>query len=152
MNKVVGLAAATLAAIGVAAAQSPAPKLTKQPAGVVAVEFLDMAFNQRRVDDALARYVADPYTQHNPHVPDGVDGARAGLGGLLEAAPGFHYDFKRVLVDGDLVAVHSKITTGPEDRGSAVVDIFRVKDGKLVEHWDVVQAIPETAANKNTMF
>ncbi|MEP7210811.1 MAG: nuclear transport factor 2 family protein [Alphaproteobacteria bacterium] len=151
----IGLVAAialTAAATGIASAQSPAAGLTKKPAGVTAVEFLDMAFNQKKVDDALARYVAAPYIQHNPQVPDGVEGARIGLGGLLKAAPAFHYEFKQVLVDGDLVAVHSKITSSPTDRGTAVVDIFRVKRGKLVEHWDVLQAVPETASNKNTMF
>jgi predicted SnoaL-like aldol condensation-catalyzing enzyme len=55
-------------------------------------------------------------------------------------------------VDGDFVIVHSHATTTPEDRGMAIVDIFRMDDGKIVEHWDVIQPIPEKAANENTMF
>ena len=132
-------------------AQSPASGLTTKPAGVAAVEFLDLAVNQKKVDEAVSKYVAPPYTQHNPQVPDGVDGVRAGITGLVKQIPGLHYEFKRVLVDGDLVAVHS-LLFGMGERGSAVVDIFRVKDGKLVEHWDVRQAVPESAANNNTMF
>ena len=132
-------------------AQSAASGMTTKPAGVAAVEFLDLAVNQKKVDEAVSKYVAPPYTQHNPQVPDGVDGVRAGITGLVKQIPGLHYEFKRVLVDGDLVAVHS-LLSGMGERGSAVVDIFRVKDGKLVEHWDVRQAVPESAANNNTMF
>jgi predicted SnoaL-like aldol condensation-catalyzing enzyme len=129
-----------------------AKKLTRNKAGVAAVELLDMAFNQRKVEEAFARYVGPTYTQHNPQVPDGIEGALAGIPGLLMAMPNLRYDFKRVLVDGDLVAVHSHRTNGPADRGVAVVDIFRVAKGKIVEHWDVLQPVPETAANGNTMF
>jgi predicted SnoaL-like aldol condensation-catalyzing enzyme len=128
------------------------PKLTTNPAGIAAMELLDLAFNQKKVDEALTRYAAPPYTQHNPQVASGVDAARIGLAGLLKAMPNWRYDFKRVLVDGNLVAVHSHVTNGPGDRGMAVVDIFRVDMGKFVEHWDVVQPVPETAANTNTMF
>jgi predicted SnoaL-like aldol condensation-catalyzing enzyme len=147
---VVTVVAATLS--GAAVAQTDASKLTSDPLGIAAVEFLDLAFNQKKVDEALDRYVAEPYVQHNPQVPTGVEGARAGLTGLLQQVPGWHYDFKRVLVDGDLVAVHSHVTTGPNDRGVALVDIFRAENGKFVEHWDVIQPVPETAANQNTMF
>jgi predicted SnoaL-like aldol condensation-catalyzing enzyme len=144
------VAAATLSST--ALAQTDVSKLTKDPLGKAAVEFLDLAFNQKKVDEALDRYIAEPYTQHNPQVPTGVEGARAGLTGLLQQVPGWDYEFKRVLVDGDLVAVHSHVTTGPDDHGMALVDIFRAEDGKFVEHWDVSQPVPETAANENSMF
>ena len=129
-----------------------AKQLTKNKYGIAAVELLDMAFNERKVKEAFDRYVGPPYTQHNPQVPDGIQGALDGIPGLLIAMPNLRYDFKRVLVDGDLVAVHSHITNGPADRGTAVVDIFRVAKGKIVEHWDVLQPVPEKAANSNTMF
>jgi len=153
MNQVLVLAAAiALTAVASGAhAQSPAEGLTTKAAGVAAVEFLDLAVNQKKVAEAVSKYVAPPYTQHNPQVPDGVDGVRAGITGLVKQIPGLHYEFKRVIVDGDLVAVHS-LLSGMGERGSAVVDIFRLKDGKLVEHWDVHQAVPATAANNNTMF
>ena len=122
------------------------------PLGVAAVEFLDLALNQKKVDEAIDRYLAPPYTQHNPQVPDGIEGARAGLTGLLKQVPGWHYDFKRVIVEGNLVVIHSHVTTAPGDVGMAVMDIFRAENGKFVEHWDVVQPVPESAANENTMF
>jgi predicted SnoaL-like aldol condensation-catalyzing enzyme len=137
---------------GLALAETDAAKLTDDPLGRAAVELLDLAFNKKKVNEAIDRYIAEPYTQHNPQVPTGVEGARTGIKGLLEQVPGWHYDFKRVLVDGDLVAVHSHVTTAPNDRGMAVVDIFRAEDGKFVEHWDVIQPVPESAANENTMF
>jgi predicted SnoaL-like aldol condensation-catalyzing enzyme len=144
--------ALVLAASPTASAQSVASQLTSNPNGIAAVELLDMVFNQKKVEEAFAKYVGDTYTQHNPMVPDGIDGAVTGLTALLKQMPGWKYDFKRVLVDGDLVAVHAHITTGPDDRGMAVVDIFRVKDDKFVEHWDVLQPVPEKSANTNTMF
>ena len=134
-----------------AQAQSPAEGLTTSPVGAAAVAFLDLAINQKKVDEAVAKYLAPPYTQHNPQIPDGVEGARVGIAGFVKQFPGLHLDFKRVLVDGDLVAVHS-LASGIGERGSAVVDIFRIKNGKLVEHWDVFQAVPASAANGNTMF
>lgn len=144
---------AMLAAMPVtASAQSVASQLSSNPNGVAAVEFLDMVFNQKKVEEGFAKYVGPTYIQHNPMVPDGIEGAVTGLTGLLKQMPDWKYDFKRVLVDGDLVAVHSHVTTGPADRGTAVVDIFRVVDGKIVEHWDVLQPVPEKAANDNTMF
>src|SRR5271169_2547652 len=129
------------AAASGAYAQSPASGLTTKPAGVAAIEFLDLAVNQKKIDEAVSKYVAPPYTQHNPQVHDGVDGLRAGLTGFVKQIPGLHYDFKRVIVDGDLVAVHG-LLAGMGEHGSAIVDIFRVKDGKLVEHWDVMQTVP----------
>lgn len=146
------VAAMTLVGATVSAnAQSPAAGLTKDPAGIAAVEFLDLAINQNKVDEAAAKYLAPPYTQHNPQIPDGINGVRVGIPGFIKQFPGLHLDFKRVIVDGDLVAVHSSLA-GMGEHGSVVVDIFRVKDGKLVEHWDVIEAVPATSVNKNTMF
>ena len=66
--------------------------------------------------------------------------------------PQLFVEIKRMIAEGDLVVTHGLIKTSPEDRGTAAVDIFRVEDGKIVEHWDVLQPVPETAANDNTMF
>ena len=71
---------------------------------------------------------------------------------FFKTHPDAALDMVRVISEGDLVVVHSKFTTGPQDRGQAIIDIFRVADGKIVEHWDVIQAIPEQSANGNTMF
>ncbi|GGK85089.1 nuclear transport factor 2 family protein [Streptomyces flaveus] len=97
-------------------------------------------------------YVAADYYQHNPDVENGPEGAKAGLGWFFQQFPQLTYTPKRVIAEGDLVAVHSHFVPAPGERGSAVVDIFRVRNGKIVEHWDVIQAVPETSANDNTMF
>ncbi len=145
------IAAITLSGTAMAA-DIPTSQLTKDPNGVAAVEFLRMVFNEKKVANAFDQYVAPPYTQHNPLVPDGIEGGRNALSGVVQKFPNYHYDIKRVLVDGDMVATHSLVTRDADDRGRAIVDMFRVKDGKLVEHWDVIQAVPETSANTNTMF
>ncbi|MGH8315662.1 MAG: nuclear transport factor 2 family protein, partial [Steroidobacterales bacterium] len=75
------------------------------------------------------------------------------LSQFLTPTTEWRYDFKHVYVDGRIVIVHSHVTRGAADRGSAVVDIFRLdRNNKIVEHWDVVQPIPEKSANENTMF
>ena len=135
-------------------AQSPqvmAAVKPKNAAEAAAIGILDLAFNQKKPQEAFAKYGGPYYRQHNPAAPDGFDA----LLKLLSSLPpdvAFHYEFKRVLSDGDMVVVHSHVTTGPTDRGNAVIDMFRFEHGKIVEHWDVVQPIPEKSANSNTMF
>jgi predicted SnoaL-like aldol condensation-catalyzing enzyme len=115
------------------------------------VAFYDAAINDK--DFAAASvYLGDKYIQHNPLAADGPEGLEAFLGFARDNLSGFKVEFKRVLADGDFVVVHAHATNGPDDRGSAVMDIFRLEDGKVVEHWDVIQPIPETAQNDNTMF
>ena len=113
--------------------------------------FYDAAINDKDFAAASA-YLGDKYIQHNPLAADGPEGLQAFLGFAKENLGGFKVEFKRVLADGDFVIVHAHATNGPDDRGSAVMDIFRLENGKVVEHWDVIQAIPETAQNSNTMF
>jgi predicted SnoaL-like aldol condensation-catalyzing enzyme len=106
--------------------------------------------SQDRDASAFDRYVAEPYYQHNPQLPNGIAPAKALFDQFLQN-PYFDVSIKRVVADGDLVAIHSHYHLA-NDRGLAIVDIFRVVKGKVVEHWDVIQAVPETAANDNTMF
>ncbi|MER6957953.1 nuclear transport factor 2 family protein [Streptomyces sp. NPDC000618] len=101
---------------------------------------------------AIDKYDSPDYIQHNPITPDGPDGLKATLGPYFEAFPQSTALPKRIIAEGDLVAVHSNFITGPGDRGQSVVDLFRVRNGKIVEHWDVMQAVPATSANDNTMF
>lgn len=126
--------------------------LPKNAAEETALAFLDTAFNQKHFDEAFERYVGPYYRQHNPTVGDGKAAILDALRKWMPATPGLHYAFKNVWSDGDRVIVHSLVTTGPADRGKAVIDIFRLEKAKIVEHWDVVQAIPEKALNDNTMF
>jgi len=115
-------------------------------------DFYETAFNQHDPESAVQKHMGATYRQHNPMVPDGKDAFVSFVSGFVKQFPGLHSDIKRVLSEGDLVVLHSNMKINQEDRGSAVVDIFRVEGGKIVEHWDVVQEIPEKSANQNTMF
>ena len=115
-------------------------------------EFYELAFNEHRPEEAASRYMGLTYRQHNPTVPDGREAFIGFVGGFVKQFPELHVDVQRVLADGDLVVLHSHMKVNPGDRGSPVVDIFRVENGKVVEHWDVVQQVPEKSANGNTMF
>ena len=106
----------------------------------------------RRNFEAARQYLHPRYTQHNPMVADGVEGFKAFLEFLREHYAGAKSEIRRVFVDGDHVILHVHVVTGPDDPGLAVVDIFRVEDGKIIEHWDVVQTIPAEAANPNGML
>jgi predicted SnoaL-like aldol condensation-catalyzing enzyme len=72
--------------------------------------------------------------------------------GFAEQFPQMSLDIKRAVAEGELIVTHSLLKTSPEDRGTAAVDIFRLEEGKVVEHWDVLQPVPESAANDQPMF
>ncbi|MFI6441609.1 nuclear transport factor 2 family protein [Streptomyces sp. NPDC050759] len=113
------------------------------------------AFDELLVDkdvSAIDRYWGPGYEQHSTNIPNGVDGLKAGLGAYFKAFPQLKVEPKRVIAEGDLVAVHSHYVPAPGERGQAIVDLFRVRGGKIVEHWDVIQDVPETSANGNGMF
>jgi predicted SnoaL-like aldol condensation-catalyzing enzyme len=114
--------------------------------------FYEEAFNDGDPEGAVQRYIGDRYVQHNPQAADGTDAFIGFVQWYRGQFPQLHVDIKRMIAEGDLVVTHSRITTSPEDRGTAAVDIFRVENGKVVEHWDVLQPIPAEAANTNTMF
>ena len=63
-----------------------------------------------------------------------------------------HLEIKRVIAQGDMAVTHSNLKLTAAEPGMAVADFFRSEDGKLVEHWDVIQAIPDASANSNGMF
>ncbi|MDN6882295.1 ester cyclase [Variovorax sp. CAN2819] len=113
--------------------------------------FYEKGLNQKDADAAL-QYVGNRYVQHNPTAADGPEGFRKFIAFLREKFPKSHSDIKRSFVDGDYVILHVNAVREPGTRGSAIVDIFKLENGKIVEHWDVVQPVPDTAANKNGMF
>lgn len=113
--------------------------------------FADLFYTQRRVRDAFDRFVSNDYVQHNPGLADGPDAAVEMLEPMF-SRPGAHFDIKRILVDGNLAAIHLFGSGDPETSGAAVVDLYRLEGGKIVEHWDVIQPVPETAANPHPMF
>ena len=126
--------------------------ISKKPNAQKAIAFLDMVFNQKKVKEGFDKYVGDKYIQHNPIAADGKDAAVEVLSKFMQMVPTWSYTFKNAYVDGDIAIIHSLVKAKPEDRGNAVVDIFRFEKGKVVEHWDVIQPIPEKSANNNTMF
>jgi len=116
-----------------------------------AVAFYDAAINQKDYDAAVA-YLGAQYKQHNPTAADGAEGLKGFIEFLKNRFPTQKGEIKRVIAEGDLVALHVHSTRGDGTPGRAIVDIFRLEDGKVVEHWDVIQDIPEKPANENGMF
>ncbi|MBR0751706.1 ester cyclase [Bradyrhizobium jicamae] len=142
-----GLAAATAAGATPAHAADDVREANKR----TVLAFYDAALNRSNIDEAAA-YLGPHFIQHNPRSKDGVEGFRALFQDLKTQFPGVRADVKRAFSDGDFVVLHVHAKLQPEDLGLAIVDMFRLEGGKIVEHWDVRQAIPETAANANGMF
>lgn len=116
------------------------------------VDFYNMIFIDHKVAEAFKLYSIPGYIQHNPNAATGAEPAIKFLAGRFQKFPKAKNVIKRVIAEGNMVAVHVHSTLDEKDRGRAIVDIFRVENGKVVEHWDVIQAIPEKAANSNGMF
>jgi len=115
------------------------------------VEFYDTAINKKDFE-AASRYIGSRYVQHNPGAADGIEGFKAFLGFLREKFPNYHSDIKRVFADGDYVILHVHNMREPGTRGRAIIDVFKLENGKIVEHWDVAQDIPENMPHNNGMF
>ena len=115
------------------------------------IAFITRAFNDQQPADAVAKYVGSQYIQHDPQSPDGAEGFIAFVTGFVAQVPQLSIELKRVIAEGDLVVTHGLVKLPPDERGMAAADIFRLQDGKIVEHWAVLQPVPETAANANSM-
>jgi len=117
----------------------------------IVLEFYDKAINQKDFE-AASNYLGPAYIQHNQMAADGVEGLKGFIQLLRNKFPNSHSEIKRIFADGDFVILHVHAVRIPGTRGVAIVDIFRLKNGKIVEHWDVHEDISDTPANSNGMF
>jgi predicted SnoaL-like aldol condensation-catalyzing enzyme len=114
-------------------------------------EFYDFLINKKDFK-AASKYIGNRYIQHNPLVADGPEGLKAFVDFLKSDYPDARSEIKRVLADGDYVILHVHSVRIPNTRGRAILDLFKLENGKIVEHWDAIQEIPESSANPNGMF
>jgi predicted SnoaL-like aldol condensation-catalyzing enzyme len=118
----------------------------------IAIDFFAAGFIKKDIQGAFDKYVGEKYIQHNPYVIDGRQAPLEYLSSWLRDNPQASCEIKRVIAEKDMVVIHSHWKDSPQVRGQAGVDIFRIENGKIVEHWDVIQDIPEKSANDNSMF
>jgi predicted SnoaL-like aldol condensation-catalyzing enzyme len=116
-----------------------------------AIAFYEASINQKDFA-AAAPFLGPYYKQHNPTAKDGAEGLKAFIDFLKAKYPRQHGDIRQVIAEGDLVVLHVHSTRDDNTPGRAIVDIFRLQNGKVVEHWDVIQDIPVQGANTNGMF
>jgi predicted SnoaL-like aldol condensation-catalyzing enzyme len=146
---ILGLAVAAFVLAPQVARAADAKQMEENKKTVAAL--YDAALNQKDFD-AASKYLGSRYIQHNPAAADGPEGLKAFIAFLKDKFPNNRSEIKRIFADGDYVIVHVHAVREPGTRGNAIIDIFRLENGKVVEHWDVIQPIPEKAANDSGMF
>ena len=117
----------------------------------VADRFIQLFYVEDNPADAFTCWMHPDYIQHNPNAPTGRDATLEVLAAAVRNNPALTHDVKRVIYgDGDLVAVHHHFRRTRDERGWAVVDILKIENGFVVEHWDVMQPVPEPSEMKNS--
>lgn len=119
----------------------------------VAERFIQLFYVEDNPRDGFTCWMHPDYIQHNPNAPTGRDATLEVLDAAVRNNPDLTHNVKRVVWgDANLVAVHHHFRRTKDERGWAVVDLLRIENGYIVEHWDVMQEVPETARNDNGMF
>jgi len=140
-----------VAALGLASAAHAGESAQEQANKKAVMAFYDAALNRLDYDTA-SKYLGSGYKQHNPTAADGPEGLKGLIAFLKTSFPQTHSEITASFADGDYVILRVHAVRTPGTLGNAIVDIFRLENGKIVEHWDSVQPIPDKAANTNTMF
>ena len=148
MMRLCALAITLLALAGPAFAETPAQIEANKHA---VLGFYEAALNNKDFD-AAQKFLSPRYKQHNPTLLDGADGIKKLIETLKTRAPTMHVEIKHIFAVDDFVIVHSHSITDPAKPGRAIADFYRMKDGLIEEHWDVIEDIPEHSANDNGMF
>ena len=144
--------AGVCAAIGLMAASAAGAETAQEAVNKQhVIEFYNKALNDKDYD-AAAKYLGDRYTQHNPTASDGPAGLKAFIDFLKTKFPDSRNEILRAFADGDYVILHVHSVRTPGTAGRAIVDIFKLDHGKVVEHWDVIEDVPASSANANGMF
>jgi predicted SnoaL-like aldol condensation-catalyzing enzyme len=116
----------------------------------IVVEFYQKLFGDKDIS-VIDEYISEDYIQHNPVAADGRQALKDIANKWLSNQPKTKVDFQKVAADGDLVFLHIK-SKSSSGKDLSLIDIFRLKDGKIVEHWDIMQEVPEKSANPHPMF
>ena len=134
-----------------AALTATAPAAAAPDNRTIVTEFARIFYAEKNPAAAFKRFVAPDYVQHNPGIADGRDAAVAALSPMF-ADPARSFEVQRILVDGDLAAIHLRVRSPGAPNGAAVADFYRLKGGRIVEHWDLLQVVPPTSVNPHPMF